>query len=173
MLPRPSVNQGPYPDPYRLLPSRSTVAKFREHHLATDVIKPPRIRSRLPTQRAMPPKRTAYEAIDLTGDDDDAPSYSSQSFGRSSQYPSSSQGYAHSHAHSSSPRRARKQARTSFNQAQRTTSGSSQAEAISIDEDEDEDEEGDSKRREGDDKQAKKPGRKPLTNEPTTVSCQV
>ena len=41
------------------------------------------------------------------------------------------------------------------------------------DEDEDEDEEGDSKRREGDDKQAKKPGRKPLTNEPTTVSCQV
>ena len=143
MLPRPSVNQGPYPDPYRLLPSRSTVAKFREHHLATDVIKPPRIRSRLPTQRAMPPKRTAYEAIDLTGDDDDAPSYSSQSFGRSSQYPSSSQGYAHSHAHSSSPRRARKQARTSFNQAQRTTSGSSQAEAISIDEDEDEDEEDD------------------------------
>lgn len=34
----------------------------------------------------------------------------------------------------------------------------------------DDDEEGDPKRREGDDKMAKKPGRKPLTSEPTTVS---
>ena len=34
----------------------------------------------------------------------------------------------------------------------------------------DEDEQGDAKRREGDDKTAKKPGRKPLTSEPTTVS---
>ncbi|KAG9196613.1 SWI/SNF-related matrix-associated actin-dependent regulator of chromatin subfamily A3 [Alternaria panax] len=59
----------------------------------------------------MPPKRRAYEAIDLTGDDD-APPYSS------------------------SPHRAPKQARTSYNQAQRTTSGSSQADAIFIDDDE-------------------------------------
>lgn len=35
---------------------------------------------------------------------------------------------------------------------------------------EDDDEDGDAKRREGDDKTAKKPGRKPLTSEPTTVS---
>lgn len=34
----------------------------------------------------------------------------------------------------------------------------------------DDDDEGGGKRREGDDKQAKKPGRKPLTNEPTSVS---
>lgn len=34
----------------------------------------------------------------------------------------------------------------------------------------DEDEEGGGKRREGDDKSSKKPGRKPLTSEPTTVS---
>jgi SWI/SNF-related matrix-associated actin-dependent regulator of chromatin subfamily A3 len=83
----------------------------------------------------MPPKRRAYEAIDLTGDD--APTYSSsQSHARSSQYPSSSQGYAHSHGYSSSPHRAPKQARASYNQAQRTTSGSSQADAILDDEDE-------------------------------------
>ncbi|CAG5175025.1 uncharacterized protein ALTATR162_LOCUS10818 [Alternaria atra] len=80
----------------------------------------------------MPPKRRAYEAIDLTGDDD-TPAYSS------SQYPSSSQGYAHSHVASSSPHRAPKQARTSYSQAHRTTSGSSQADAISIDEDEEDD----------------------------------
>ncbi|KAI4691483.1 uncharacterized protein J4E84_003777 [Alternaria hordeiaustralica] len=62
----------------------------------------------------MPPKRRAYEAIDLTGDDD-APAYSS------------------------SPHRAPKQARTSYNQAQRITSGSSQADAIFIDEDDEDD----------------------------------
>lgn len=39
----------------------------------------------------------------------------------------------------------------------------------SPDEAADEDEDGDPKRREGDDKTAKKPGRKPLTSEPTTV----
>lgn len=38
------------------------------------------------------------------------------------------------------------------------------------DAEDDDDEEGDAKRREGDDKTAKKPGRKPLTSEPTTVS---
>lgn len=37
----------------------------------------------------------------------------------------------------------------------------------------DEDDEGGGKRREGDHKQAKKPGRKPLMNEPTTVSTSV
>lgn len=37
-------------------------------------------------------------------------------------------------------------------------------------EDEDEDEEGGGKRREGDEKSSKKPGRKPLTSEPTSVS---
>lgn len=36
--------------------------------------------------------------------------------------------------------------------------------------DDDEDEEGGGKRREGDDKSSKKPGRKPLTSEPTSVS---
>jgi len=36
--------------------------------------------------------------------------------------------------------------------------------------DEDEDEEGGGKRREGEDKASKKPGRKPLTSEPTSVS---
>lgn len=35
---------------------------------------------------------------------------------------------------------------------------------------EDDDDEGGGKRREGEDKQAKKPGRKPLTNEPTSAS---
>ncbi len=39
--------------------------------------------------------------------------------------------------------------------------------------DRDDDEEGGGKRREGEDKQAKKPGRKPLTSEPTTVSWNV
>ncbi|KAH6867044.1 SNF2 family N-terminal domain-containing protein [Alternaria rosae] len=87
----------------------------------------------------MPPKRRAYEAIDLTGDGD-VPAYSSsQSHARSSQYPASSQGYAQSHGYSSSPHRAPKQARTSYNQAQRTTSGLSQADAIFIDEDEEDD----------------------------------
>ena len=37
--------------------------------------------------------------------------------------------------------------------------------------DNDDDEEGGGKRREGEDRQAKKPGRKPLTSEPTSVSC--
>ena len=37
----------------------------------------------------------------------------------------------------------------------------------------DEDEEGTSKRREADDKTAKKPGRKPMTGEPTTVWCSI
>lgn len=39
----------------------------------------------------------------------------------------------------------------------------------SMEDDEEDDEEGDYKRREGDDKIAKKPGRKPLMSEPTTV----
>lgn len=37
--------------------------------------------------------------------------------------------------------------------------------------DDEEDDEGGGKRREGDDKSGKKPGRKPLTSEPTSVSC--
>jgi len=39
--------------------------------------------------------------------------------------------------------------------------------------DDEEDEEGGGKRREGDDKSSKKPGRKPLTSEPTTVSTHL
>lgn len=42
----------------------------------------------------------------------------------------------------------------------------------SIDGDEDKDDEGDRKRHEGDEKGPKKPGRKPLTSEPTTVSTK-
>lgn len=50
-----------------------------------------------------------------------------------------------------------------------TPDGESNDKRKNPNDDADEDEEGGGKRREGEDKQAKKPGRKPLTSEPTTV----